>query len=266
MAEATPRKAQRAARLRWVPINQMKVNPLAQRELNPARVDRLANEFDLEQMGFPTVSMRESSYFIIDGQHRIEALRAIGFGDESIQCQTYEGLTEQDEAEMFLKLNDYLAIPVIPKFRAALTAGRQAESDIDRIVRSLGLIVSKDSLPGAIRAVGTLKRVYARSGPGVLSRTLRLVRDAYGDSGMEASVIDGIGLLCQRYNGELDASVALDKLSRVHGGVNGLLGKAETLRRSTGNQKNHCVAAAAVEIINAGKGGKKLGSWWKQDA
>lgn len=263
MTDATPRKAQRAARLRWVPIAQMKVNPLAQREINPARVDRLANEFDLEQMGFPTVSMRGGSFFIIDGQHRIEALRLIGFGDESIQCQTYEGLTENEEAEMFLKLNDYLAIPVIPKYRAALTAGRPIESDIDRIVRSLGLVVSKDKLPGGVQAVGTLRRVYTRSGPAVLSRTLRLIRDAYGDSGMEAAVIDGMGLLCQRYNGELDESVALDKLTKAHGGVNGLLGKAETLRRSTGNFKNHCVAAAAVEIINAGKGGKKLPSWWK---
>lgn len=263
MTDPTPKKAQRAARLRWVPINQMKVNPLAQREINPARVDRLAVDFDLEQMGTPTVSMRNGSYYVIDGQHRIEALRTIGFGDESVQCWTYEGLTEQDEAEMFLKLNDYLAIPAIPKFRAAITAQRPAESDIDRIVRSLGLVVSADRTPGAIRAVGTLARVYSRSGPKVLSRTLRLTRDAYGDTGMEAAVIDGIGLLCQRYNGELDESVALEKLSRAHGGVNGLLGAAEKLRRSTGNQKAHCVAAAAVEIINTGRGGKKLPSWWK---
>lgn len=263
MTDPTPKKAQRAARLRWVPINQMKVNPLAQREINPARVDRLAVDFDLEQMGTPTVSMRGGAYFVIDGQHRVEALRQIGFGDESVQCWTYEGLTEQDEAEMFLKLNDYLAIPAIPKFRAAITAQRPAESDIDRIVRSLGLVVSADRVPGAIRAVGTLGRVYSRSGAKVLSRTLRLTRDAYGDTGMEAAVIDGLGLLCQRYNGELDESVALEKLSRAHGGVNGLLGAAEKLRRSTGNQKAHCVAAAAVEIINAGKGGKKLPSWWK---
>lgn len=266
MTETTPKKAQRAARLRWVPIDEMKVNPLAQREINPARVDRLAVDFDLEQMGTPTVNLRDGSYFIIDGQHRIEALREIGFGGEQVQCWTYEGLSETDEAEMFLKLNDYLAIPAIPKYRAAITAQRPAETDIDRIVRSLGLVVSASKMPGAIQAVGTLGRVYSRSGPKVLSRTLRLTRDAYGDSGMEAIVIDGLGLLCHRYNGELDESVALDKLSRSHGGVNGLLGKAEKLRRETGQQKAHCVAAAAVEIINAGRGGKKLPTWWKADA
>jgi hypothetical protein len=48
----------------------------------------------------------------------------------------------------------------------------------------------------------------------------------------------------------------------MHGGVNGLLGRAEQIRRQTGNPKNHCVAAAAVEAINRGRGGKKLPSWW----
>ena len=29
---------------------------------------------------------------------------------------------------------------------------------------------------------------------------------------------------------------------------------------------NQCVAAAAVDVINRGKGGKKLPSWWKTEA
>jgi hypothetical protein len=56
---------------------------------------------------------------------------------------------------------------------------------------------------------------------------------------------------------------AVGKLAGVHGGVNGLLGNAEKVRRETGNQKAHCVAAAAVDIINRGKGSKRLPSWWK---
>ncbi len=39
-------------------------------------------------------------------------------------------------------------------------------------------------------------------------------------------------------------------------------GKAENLRKSTGNMRAHCVAAAAVEINNGGRGGKKLADWW----
>lgn len=259
-------RIEREARPRWIALDDLKVNPLAQRELNPARVDRLAADFDLEGMGTITVNVREGSSWIIDGQHRVEALRAVGFVDEKIQCSAYEGLTIEEEAERFLQLNDNLAVPAIPKYRAAITAGRQDECDIDRIVRAAGLCVSKDKIPGAIGAVGTLQRIYGRSDPKTLRRTLVIARDAYGDPGMEAAVLDGLGLLCQRYNGDLDDEQARAKLAGAHGGVNALLGKAEVLRRQTGNSKNHCVAAAAVEIINAGRGGKKLPSWWKADA
>lgn len=265
MAESnTTNRKGRDARLRWVPIADMKVAPLAQRELNMARVDRIAAGFDPEQVGNPTINMRDGSFYIIDGQHRVEAMKLMGWDDQQIQCWTYEGLSEAEEAERFLKLNDTLTVDSFAKFRVAVTAGREVECDIERIVRANGLCVSRDSLPGAIRAVGTLRRVYTRSSPKNLARTLRVIRDSFGDSGFEAPVIDGIGLLCHRYNGQLDDTVAVQRLGAAHGGVNGLLGAAEKIRRQTGNQKSHCVAAAAVDIINRGRGGKKLPTWWSE--
>jgi hypothetical protein len=259
-------RVEREATLRWVPIGLMTVSPLAQREVNQARVDHLVATFDLEKIGTPTVNRRDGVWYIIDGQHRVEACRAIGWGDQQIQCWAYEGLTEAEEAEKFLGLNDYLAVNALAKFRVAVQAGRDVECDVDRIVRACGLVVSRDKVPGAVGAVGTLLRVYERSGPAILRQTLIMVRDAYGDSGMESAVIDGLGLFCQRYASEMDPAAVVSRLSSVHGGVNGLLGAAEILRKQTGNYKNHCVAAAAVDIVNRGRGGKKLPSWWREDS
>lgn len=261
------KRVERDARLRWVPIPKMKVSPLAQRELNQARVDHIAAAFNPEEIGTPTVNERGDAFYVIDGQHRMEALKSIGWGDQSIQCWTYVGLNEEEEAEKFLRLNDTLAVNAISRYRVGVQAGRSEECDIDRIVRANGLVVTLDSsVPGSIGAVGTLRRVYDRSDGTTLSRTLRIARDAFGDPGLVAPVLDGIGLLCQRYNGQLEEPVAVERLKKVNGGVNGLLGSAEKLRRSTGSQKNHCVAAAAVDILNSGRGGKKLPSWWKDPA
>jgi hypothetical protein len=260
------KRVEREARLRWVPIEDMRVSPLAQREINQARVDKIAASFDLEQIGTPTVNHRDNHYFVIDGQHRIEALKLIGWGDQKVQCWTYEGLSEQEEAEKFLKLNDTLAVSAIAKFRVGVQAGRETECDINRIVMSHGLRVTLDKGDGAIGAVGTLTRVYNRAGARVLSRTLHIVSEAYGDAGLQAEVIDGIGHLCDRYNGELDDERTIQVLKKVMGGVHGLTGRARQIQLQTGNQKGQCVAAAAVEFINRVRGGNKIASWWREAA
>jgi hypothetical protein len=255
-------RIERRARLRWVPLTQLRVNPLAQRDLNPARVAQLAAAFDVEQMGNPTVSHRGDCYYLVDGQHRIEALkRWLGsWEDQQVQCWTYEGLTEAAEAELFLTLNDTLVVGAFAKFKVAVQAGRDAEADVDRIVRALGLRITRGS--GGICAVA-LRRVYARSGPMVLSRALRIIRDAYGEAGLDGPVIDGIGLVCQRYDGDLSEQRAIQRLSSAHGGVSGLISRAGQLRQSTGSATAQCVAAAAVEVINRGSGGRKLPGWWR---
>lgn len=261
----TQTRIQREARLMWVPIPRMKVNPTAQRQLNKAWVDHLAATFDPEELGNPLVNLRDDNYYIIDGQHRIEMLKQIGWGDQNVQCWCYEGLTEEQEAEKFLKHNDSRSVDTFAKFKVGVRAGRPIECDIDRVVRLQGLVVSKEQVPGAIRPVGALRKVYTRSNGATLGRTLRITRDAFGDAGFKAPVISGLGLLCQRYNGTLDDDLAIKALGDMHGGVNGLLNLAELKRKSTGLTKEAAVAAVAVERINKVKprGAKRLPDWIK---
>ena len=258
------RRLERTARLRWVPLAQMRVNPLAQRDLNRARVAQLAACFDPEQIGAPVVSCRGGWFWLLDGQHRIEAYKLwLGsWEDQQIQCWCYAGLTEAAEADLFLKLNDTLTVSAFAKFKVAVAAGRDAEADVDRIVRALGLRIAGRS-GGGICAVATLRRVYGRAGAAVLARALRIIRDAYGDAGLDGPVIEGIALVCQRYDGDLPERHAVARLGAAHGGVGRLLSRAGQLRQSTGAAPAECVAAAAVELINRGTGRTKLAPWWR---
>jgi hypothetical protein len=201
----------------------------------------------------------------LEGQHRVEALkRWLGaWEDQEVQCWCYESLTEAQEAEQFLRLNDTLTVSAFAKFKVAVQAGRNAEADVDRIVRALGLRIAAGRSGGAISAVATLRRVYDRGGPVVLSRALRIIRDAYGDAGLDGPVIEGIALLCQRYDGSLTEQHAVSRLAAAHGGVNGLLSRAGQLRQATGAAQADYVAAAAVELINRGNGRSRLAPWWR---
>jgi hypothetical protein len=243
----------------------MIVNPHAQRGFNLAWATELASAFDLEEMGNPTVNQRGDWFHIIDGQHRIAALKMwLGDGnweEQAVECWTYKELTDQQEAEKFLRLQARLRPASFDEFRVAVKAGRETEAEVARLVEEAGLAISRTK--GGISATGTLTRVYRRGGAEVLARTLAIIRQAYGEAGFESSVIDGVGLFVKRYSAHVrDDQVAL-KLAKAAGGVSGLLNKANQLKLQTGSNKSQCVAAAIVDTVNKGPGGRKLPSWWK---
>lgn len=270
MTKTTP-KVEREAVLRWIPLDQIRVSTRAQRDLNPARVDRILATLDLEQLGVLTVNSRDDAFYVIDGQHRHAALLAF-FADEpdiKVQCWTYFGLTEEQEAERFLKLNDTLTVSAFAKFRVGVTAGRPEESDIDRLVRANGCVVSQDGIPGAIGAVGALRTIYGRTGGVNLGRTIRTVHAAFGDPGLENNVLLGVAYALDRYGKDIDDARLVGQLNRMAQGAKGLVQKGEDYRLRTGNLKSHCIAAAVVDVYNAGlapRAARRIPSWWKDGA
>lgn len=259
-------KVSRVPHLRWVPIKDMRILPIAQRGFNRSQAEEYAADFDLEALGYPVVNYRDGIFYILDGQHRVEALKLIGWSDQSIQCECYVDLTNEQMADLFLRRDTRRAIKAFDKFRIAITAGRPDECDIDRIVRAQGLRVSRDKTEGSVAAVTTLKSVYERAGAANLAQTLRIIKNAYsGDhQAFDVSIITGVSLVCQRYEGKFDEQALTERLSKVTGGLLGLLRKAQTTRLQTGATKAHCVAAAIVECFNATRGGKRLDNWWRE--
>ena len=250
-----------------VPLAKMKVSEMSQRELREARVAYLHSEFDPEQFGYPVVNMRSGYAWIIDGQHRIEAVKLF-LGDDwqkqSVTCRVYTGLTEQEEAEMFDRLNNQLTVSMYDKFKVRVTAGRQTECAVQKIVEKAGLKISRSKSEGAVSAVSTLVKVYARSGPATLQRALHLTFNSFGDPGLTNTVIDGMARVCERYNGTIDDAEAIERFKTMRGGVGALMARAEVLRKQVAAPVPQCVAAAIIDTLNSRRGGRKLPSWWKE--
>lgn len=254
--------AERSAHLEWVPLSKMRINPAAQREFNPGWASDILTNFDIDKLQFPTVSLRDGEYFVCDGQHSVWAYK-MWLGDwegQKLQCMVHHGLTEPQEADLFLSLNNKRAVNAIAKFKAAVTAGWADECDIDRVVRANGAVVSTNrSLPGAISAVASLRAVY-RNGPATLGSTIRVIRDSYGDAGYEAAIIRGVGAVINRYPA-IDLDRLVTNLGKASGGSKGLLNMARAVRENVGGGLNDGVSVAVVRIYNRGRGGKKLPTW-----
>jgi len=240
----------------------MKICPVAQREPREWFMDQIAEEFDAEKFGYPVLSHRDGCYYLVDGQHRIGALRRMGWSDQLVQCEVYEGLTEKQEADLFLARNNRLNVPAIDSFLVAVTAERGDALRIQQTVRAQGMTVGHHD--GSIRAVAALRTVDKAGGAVVLGRSLRIIRDSFGPETADGPLIRGMGALCQRYNGQLDEAEVVQVLSQLPRGVHGLRQHAEGLRQSTGWPANVCLAAAVVEIVNATRPRtRKLPPWAK---
>ncbi len=253
----------RRSKLTWVRLGDLHVSTRAQREFKEQHAAAIAAKFDLEALGFPVVSKRGGGYWVVDGQHRVAALRMVGFADsDRIQVECYEDLSEAEEAELFLARDERKKVGTLDRFRIGVVAGRDEDKDIDKIVQDLGFRVEHAKREGSIGAVQALRFAYQLD-PEVLRRSVRLLGTAFdGDPhAFTQELIKGSALVCQRYNGSLNDDKAVAKLAGLKGGPVVIKRKAAKLRLATGHSLAYCTAGAIVETLNAG-GGTKLDSWW----
>lgn len=242
---------------------------LTQRKFNKAQAEEYAANFDLNKFGIPIMNRRDGVYWILDGQHRIAALKLFFAPNDpgQVDCEVYEGLNDREMADIFLGRDDRRAISTYEKFHVACTAERQRECEIRRTVEAQGLKVSQTKELKCVGAVAALGKVYDRSSAKVLGQSLRTIRDAYGGDpyAFDGTLIEGVGMVFNRYNGRTEEKALIERLAAVPHGVRGVLQRAETLRLKTGNQRVQCVAAAIVDIYNRTErmAKSRLPSWWK---
>lgn len=257
----------RKCKLEDVPLEKMRVREgISQRSLRQNWVATLASTFDPDRFQPPTVNHSGEWFWVLDGQHRVAALKNwLGkWEGQKVECWVYKGLSEQEEAQVFDLLNNTKNVSLYDKYRVRITAGEPDETNVDAIVRLNGLKVSSAKERDAVACVGTLMKVYRRS-PDCLNRTLGISKSSFGDAGLEADIIDGIGALLGRYDGQVEDPRMVKALNGIQGGVTALRQRGERLRHQFGGPRAHAIAAAAVEAYNRGRGGKKLPAWWKSE-
>ena len=257
-------KIKREGMIQWVPLEKMRVREeVSQRKFDSAWAQALAKDFDLETMGLIHVNHCGDTYWIVDGQHRKAALELwMDCTGAKLECMVYENLSEQQEARKFLDLNRTKGSTAFDKYRIALAAGDPTTVNIDAIVRLKKLRVSRQKGVGAIACVSALYQIHRR-GDDCLATTLHIAYHAFGDAGLDADILTGIAHLPGRYKGLLDEKKAISALNSIRGGAPAVRARAERLRQQFGSSKSHCTAAACIEYINRGGGGKKLPNWWK---
>lgn len=211
-----------ATELRIIPLSQIET-PNYQRDIRTRHVERMVRNWNSQLAGTPLVSRRDNNrYFVVDGQHRIEAMRQLFDESYEVQCLVVTGLTEQEEAENFWKTQESAARKSLHPFdvhRAAIVSGDEAAIAIDSIVRECGFRIG---IPGGrhgtrpkgyVQAVGVLQGVYKELGPETLRRTLSVIHAMWDGETPTGSLIAGLARFLRMFP-DMKAKRLDDAISR----------------------------------------------------
>lgn len=258
----------RTSKVFMVPIPKMRVPPagIAQREFRPQWGDKLAKELELGAIGIPVMNLRGGIFWVIDGQHRIYALKENGLGNESLECEVFEDLTDEQMAAIFRARNTRKSVAPIDNFLVACTAGDKRALSIRRAVESNQCRIGRERAHGQVSCVQALGKVYDAAGESVLGQVVRTIRDGFeGDEyGFDAQMVQALGMVYNRYNGRTNEKQLIARLSDVQHGPRAILRRGAAMREKTGNLVAQCIAAVIVETYNKGakKPAERLPSWW----
>lgn len=192
--------------------SQIGTDPRYQRDFDEGRAKAMARKIDPDLLGVPVVSKRpDGTYVAVDAQHRIGACKIAGY-DEPILCEAHEGMSVDEEASLFIRLNGgRSAVRMFDKFKAKLVAKDPTSLEIAAIVKAAGLRITKAPANKGVCAIQAVIGVFHR---GNLKETLStLVAWSDGEAAfLEGILIRSISLFLGKYP-EVDIADFVKKLA-----------------------------------------------------
>jgi len=242
------------------------VHPHAQREMRPSWLKTLTATLDLDGIGvFHAVQYeipgRGTGPWVVDGQHRLEALMNHGFGEWVVDVKLHLDITDDaGAAALFLMLNNRKAVNPYDKFTNEVTAGNPTACGVLKLVTARGIKVTKEPGDGKVRCITALQRVYDLDGGVVLTHALDTILAAWGrsEAGLDGKIVEGLGILFKTYGDAIEHPALVKKLAKYAGGASGVLGDARGMRRHRNAPVPRCIAEVVVDLYNIGRRSGKL--------
>jgi hypothetical protein len=245
--------APRIVRLR---LDLLIVDHDVQRPLDQKRAWRIAKEFRPESLGVLAVNLRpDGKYHVIDGQHRVHALRMLGLETDEVQVELYEGLTRAEEAEQFRLRNNTKAVVPIEKFKVRVVEGDPVAVRIAGALADYGWHIRAGATNASFAAVTAIEKVYrGPNGKGQNIDTVRAVLEivtkawSYEPYGVKDSIILALGAVLLRHGDKVDTGKLTDALAGYGGGPRKLLGDARGFQAGVGGTIRDALAHKLINL------------------
>jgi hypothetical protein len=179
---------------RWILASRLHVDQRHQRECNPEKVAKIANEFDWLRFEALTVARGEApkrggaqEYVVVEGQHRALALQQVNLRAEA-PCMVLPGkdVEQQQQSQIAYDIQfGRKGHSAYEQWRLRYNAGHPHEIMATAVMDDLGVRVGKGPSAMTIGAVATVRRIVhggnfsPEDGAELLRRTLTTIIAAF---------------------------------------------------------------------------------------
>lgn len=238
-------------KLRNLNVNELQTDMSYQSPVKETQVKKIVNNFDKASIDSIVVNRRANGYYyIIDGQHRVQALKKLGIGN--VLAKIHEGLSVTEESKLYKNINTRPTKSPNSMAKASLKQGDEKAELILFSVLEAGLDIDYDNRNpryGYINAYRSLERVYNKYGSRGLTETLVFIKDAFGieKKTFQGYIIEGFAKFLATYFGDLKMENLLKRLQQK--GFDNLMAEVNK-QRPNFNNKKECLPFVLTDIYN----------------
>jgi hypothetical protein len=238
----------------------LKIDGQYQRRGSLKKARAIAREFYWPAFGCLTVSKRkDGSCFVMDGGHRALATMMRPDIDE-VPCYVFEGLTREQEAWAFVRINKNRRPPQGTElFAAEITAGDPEAHRLKEILDKHHISVGRHSSNGemVLRCPRTAKEMLE-----TLSDVLDFITLVWpdDDKALNSAVLKGVDAFRSRLQKQMDVELLDgDVLERFeHVGLTAIYQRSMGIRSFGGRSTYDAFADAMVEAWNKGRRSRRI--------
>lgn len=245
-------------------ISDLKVPERSQRKFIKSHAENIYKNFDNNQFTPLIVSIRDGVYWVIDGQHRLYAVKKCFGEDRLVECKIITSLTEELECDLFGKINtNQKSLNSADKIKTDFYAGNPKIIALVDICNRNGVELgfendNRGKKDGRIIAIKALADTYDKIGEQKTERLVKLLNDTW-DGNAEAfsqRMISAMGVILSLYSAELSDEIWVRKLSKVE--VPKLISEAKNDLATKANIPTKIARIAITNYYNKGRGAKPL--------
>lgn len=202
---------------KYIPFNQLGKAGY-NRGINRAHVNKIKRDFHEDMVQPAIVSFRDGKYWIVDHQHQTQAIYELNGSDPNtiIRCDVRMGLTYEQEAELYFRLNtSSKPLTFSDKLKGLIESKDETALMFRDTIESCGYLVGGNTST-SLKALSHAWKIFNKTdGEKELSRILNLTKACWPTNvnGADSRMIDGIELFLKNHGDEYSRNKFIKALS-----------------------------------------------------